>query len=122
MTHDNAGLLPCGCGGQAIRNVVEPHQHEIATYMPDYQGGTFIECSKCSMCASSEAEWNFAFTPPLTQARTPASPSVDAMQKVRDAIDAERGTLMGDGYNYTSGEEYGMRRALRIIDKAMGRI
>lgn len=44
------------------------------------------------------------------------------LEKLRDQIDAERGSLIGNGYDYESGEEYGMRRAMRIIDKYLGRI
>lgn len=46
---------------------------------------------------------------------------VGDLQRLRDQIDSERGTLIGDGYNYTSGEESGMHRAVRLVDKALAR-
>lgn len=58
-------LKPCPfCGGKAVLHIVEPHKHELATWMPDYGGGAFIECTQCTsgMSAESEAEvieaWN----------------------------------------------------------------
>ena len=41
------------CGGEAVLNVVEPHIHIFAE-MPDYHGGAFIECSKCTCAMSGE--------------------------------------------------------------------
>ena len=43
------------CGGEAIIQVVEPHKHHIAP-MPDYDGGAFAECMKCSACMSADTE------------------------------------------------------------------
>lgn len=41
-------LLPCPfCGGEAYEDVVAPHTHTIATFMPDYEGGAMVCCSKC---------------------------------------------------------------------------
>ena len=38
-------LKPCPfCGGEAMIEVIEPHTHTMATFMPDYEGGAFIEC------------------------------------------------------------------------------
>lgn len=35
----NDKLKPCPfCGGEAVMNVIEPHTHEIATFIPDYGG------------------------------------------------------------------------------------
>ena len=55
------------CGGEAIINEIEPHTHQIATFMPDYSGSCFIECTGCS-CAIAEdtikkaiAAWNRRF-------------------------------------------------------------
>jgi Lar family restriction alleviation protein len=36
------------CGSEAVINYVEPHKHSIATFMPDYEGGHFIECTGCT--------------------------------------------------------------------------
>lgn len=50
-------LKPCPfCGGKAFINTVEPHAHEVATFMPDYPGGTFIECTSCTCALSGETE------------------------------------------------------------------
>ena len=49
-------LLPCPfCGGKAFMQVIEPHKHFIAE-LPDYGGGAFIECSKCTCAMSCETE------------------------------------------------------------------
>ena len=46
-------LLPCPfCGGKAMLDIIPPHTHTIATFMPDYEGGAFIECTGCT-CAMS---------------------------------------------------------------------
>ena len=50
-------LKPCPfCGGEAFINTVESHAHEVATFMPDYPGGTFIECTSCTCALSGETE------------------------------------------------------------------
>lgn len=58
-------LKPCPfCGGDAVMTVIEPHTHVIATFMPDYEGGAFIECTGCSAAISgatpeqAAAAWN----------------------------------------------------------------
>ena len=58
-------LKPCPfCGSKAIINIIPPHTHKIATFMPDYGGGAFVECTNCScgIAASNRAEaveaWN----------------------------------------------------------------
>ena len=57
-------LKPCPfCGGEAMIEVIEPHTHTMATFMPDYEGGAFIEC-QCGAAISGEtrnaaiAAWN----------------------------------------------------------------
>ncbi|MCI9597897.1 MAG: hypothetical protein HFE75_11510 [Firmicutes bacterium] len=58
-------LKPCPfCGGEALLRVIEPHSHKYAKFMPDYQGGTFIECASCTCGVSGETteeavtQWN----------------------------------------------------------------
>lgn len=43
------------CGGEALLNVVPPHKHKIAIF-PDYEGGAFIECTKCTCAMSGDTE------------------------------------------------------------------
>ncbi len=57
-------LRPCPfCGGKAVLFRIEPHTHQIAK-MPDYEGGVFIECSKCGVFIIGESrketvdKWN----------------------------------------------------------------
>lgn len=53
----NEELLNCPfCGGKAVINTIEPHKHEFAKFMPDYGGGTFIECTGCTCAISAETE------------------------------------------------------------------
>lgn len=53
----NKELKPCPfCGGEAVINTIEPHKHEVAKFMPDYPGGTFIECTGCTCALSGETE------------------------------------------------------------------
>lgn len=41
-------LKPCPfCGGNAFGATIAAHSHIIATFMPDYAGGAFIECAQC---------------------------------------------------------------------------
>lgn len=41
--------LPCPCcGSDVIVNEIPPHKHTLATFMPDYEGGCFIECPSCN--------------------------------------------------------------------------
>jgi hypothetical protein len=59
-------LLPCPfCRSGAIINYIPPHTHGLATFMPDYEGGHFIECSGCtaaiaggSNLSEAVAAWN----------------------------------------------------------------
>lgn len=52
-----AKLFPCPfCGGEAVIEVIPPHKHSIATFMPDYEGGAFIECTKCCCGMSGDNE------------------------------------------------------------------
>lgn len=49
-------LKPCPfCGGKANIIVVEPHKHFLAKFMPDYEGGAFVECSGCTCALSAES-------------------------------------------------------------------
>ena len=50
-------LKPCPfCGGEAVIEIVEPHSHILATFMPNYGGGAFIECQKCTCAISAETK------------------------------------------------------------------
>ena len=50
-------LLPCPfCGGEASIMEVEPHTHILATWIPDYKGGAFIECDGCTCAVSAETK------------------------------------------------------------------
>lgn len=41
--------LPCPCCGSGVTvNEIPPHKHAFATFMPDYEGGCFIECPSCN--------------------------------------------------------------------------
>lgn len=52
-----AELKPCPfCGGEAFIEVIPPHKHYIATFMADYDGGAFAECTKCSCAISADNE------------------------------------------------------------------
>jgi hypothetical protein len=61
-------LLPCPlCGAdpnRIILQVHEPHTHAVATFMPDYPGGTTIECGLCPVALMEDttekaiAAWN----------------------------------------------------------------
>lgn len=51
-------LKPCPfCGGEAEIHIIEPHTHVLAKFMPDYGGGTFIECHGCTCIVSGAAEY-----------------------------------------------------------------
>ena len=53
----NKKLKKCPfCGGEAIIHTVEAHTHVFAKRMPDYYGGTFIECGKCTCVLSGKTE------------------------------------------------------------------
>lgn len=60
MNVEKTELLNCPfCGGEAIINTIEPHTHiidKVAQFMPDYNGGTFIECTKCTAALSGDTE------------------------------------------------------------------
>ena len=50
-------LKPCPlCGAKAVIMNIGAHQHVIATWMPDYTGGAFIECTSCTCCLSARTE------------------------------------------------------------------
>lgn len=50
-------LKPCPfCGGEAFVNVIEPHKHMIATWLPEYGGGAFVECAGCGCGLSAPTE------------------------------------------------------------------
>jgi len=48
---------PC-CKSDASLITIEPHTHEIAKFMPDYDGGEFVECTNCTLASSSVKDWN----------------------------------------------------------------
>ena len=59
-----------------------------------------------------------------TNTRAPQAPQGDgvaeALRSAREEIEQARASVSGDdGYNYASGEEYGLRRAVIILDKAL---
>lgn len=50
-------LKPCPfCGGEAFVYSIPPHKHVFATFMTDYEGGAFAECSQCSCGLSGKTE------------------------------------------------------------------
>lgn len=49
-------LKPCPfCGKQAFVDTIEPHTHMFAP-LPDYEGGTFIECTGCTCAISGKTK------------------------------------------------------------------
>ena len=41
-------LLSCPfCDSEAMIHVIKPHSHAFATWMPDYKGRAFVECTRC---------------------------------------------------------------------------
>lgn len=47
-------LKPCPfCGGEATLLEIPPHKHIIVD-LPDYSGGAFVECTKCTAAISGE--------------------------------------------------------------------
>lgn len=52
----NRELKPCPfCGGEAVINVIEPHEHVVVN-LPPYPGGAFIECTGCTCAMSGQSE------------------------------------------------------------------
>lgn len=41
------------CGGEARIEVIKPHTHKLATFMPDCEGRSFVEC-QCGAAISGE--------------------------------------------------------------------
>ena len=88
----NDKLLPCPfCGSEALLHTVESHSHILATFMPDYTGGSFIECTNCtcSMSGDNEEEaisvWN---------TRKPVEKVVEQLEEMR--IQAEKDMQLSD--------------------------
>lgn len=49
-------LKPCPlCGAEVFIEVVPPHKHFLVN-LPDYGGGAFIECPKCSCAVAGKTE------------------------------------------------------------------
>jgi len=41
-------LKPCPfCGGKAILEVIPPHSHQLASFMPDTPGAAIVACVRC---------------------------------------------------------------------------
>jgi Lar family restriction alleviation protein len=58
-------LKPCPfCGSEPVIEVISPHGHILAAWMPDYPGGAFIECPECGAGMSGDTrqeivdKWN----------------------------------------------------------------
>ena len=70
------------CGGEAIINVIEPHDH-VFVDLPPYDGGAFIEClgCTCAMAGKMEKEvieaWN---------TRKPMDKVVERITEVKDTV------------------------------------
>lgn len=48
-------LKPCPfCGSEPFVREIEPHTHVLATFMPDYKGGAFVECTGCTAAMSGD--------------------------------------------------------------------
>ena len=43
-------------GGEAFVEVIPPHKHIIATFVENYDGGAFVECTKCGSAISADNE------------------------------------------------------------------
>ena len=49
-------LKPCPlCGAEAFIEIIPPHKHFLVD-LPDYGGGAFIECPKCSCAVAGKTE------------------------------------------------------------------
>lgn len=61
---DEEQLKPCPfCGGEATKQVIAPHKHEMTKWLPDCNGEVIIECKcGCSIIRDTEKEaithWN----------------------------------------------------------------
>lgn len=55
---DVGELLPCPfCGGSVELNIIEPHSHFIATFMPDkISWSAYIECNNCSCAMGTDGD------------------------------------------------------------------
>ncbi len=50
-------LLNCPfCDGEAYIDTVLPHTHTVATFMPDYEGGSMVACSSCHVAVWREGK------------------------------------------------------------------
>lgn len=50
-------VLPCPfCGGSTFSYGITPHTHHLAYWLPDYEGGGFVECPVCGAAMSGESE------------------------------------------------------------------
>ena len=63
--------LPCPCCGSDVTvNEIPPHKHAFATFMPDYEGGCFIECPFCNYANCGKTKHEAL----MNHNRRPASP------------------------------------------------
>ena len=102
------------CGGEAMMNTVEPHTHSFATWMPDYSGGTFIECSECSCGISGDTEeeaisqWN---------TRKPMREIMERLEREKvNKIFAGR----SNGKTLKTGINYGIATAIEVVKEVGG--
>lgn len=72
-----AELKPCPfCGEEAVIQWIEPHTHTVTTFIPDYEGGAFIECTGCTAAISGKTKqetitaWNTRAAEPEPKALT----------------------------------------------------
>lgn len=108
----NKELKPCPfCGGEAVINVIEPHEHVVVN-LPPYPGGAFIECTGCTCAMSGQSEeevieaWN---------TRKPIDKVVEQLEEEQD----NAGRLSGYFYNHntyeTCGYMEGLGKAIEIV-------
>lgn len=104
-------LKPCPfCGGEAFLHTIEPHEH-IFVDLPPYEGGAFVECTKCSCGISGDTKEEAVLT---WNTRKPIDKVVEQLEAKMSGAIFEKATQECNE-SYLTGLIKGYSEAIEIV-------
>lgn len=106
MNEDKVKSCPL-CKGEPIIEVINPHSHIFANFMPDFKGEAFISCKECGCAISGN---NITEVVEKWNKRKPINNIIDDLESKLKEVDKH---AINDLCKF--GEYYATTRAIKIV-------